>query len=91
MDNYTKKVKVSFEADERSLNDIDDTLEELGKRKLVDDESIKSLRLEISKYKEEQSTLKKLQTNLNEISKLNVEGAKEAREQLEQLISLQEK
>ena len=91
MDSYVKRIDLHLEIDKSSLRDVESTLNELAKGKLVDEESVDKLKAQLDMLNEAKQESKKLQEKLDAIKDLQTDEAKEIRKSLEEQLELRQK
>lgn len=83
MNEFSKRIKLEFDADRASLQNITRSLQALEKTKLIPDTTVHALAEQFKDYSAISETIKALETTLNDLSGLQTEEADQAREALE--------
>ncbi len=88
MDEYKKVVKIVFESDEKSLNDVNASLKALSNAGAISEEDKDALTSQLKDLRQLQAEAKAFQAQITELSQLNTDEAKKAAEVLKEQLKL---
>lgn len=77
MNEFFKTITLEFETDGQNLSSIKSSLDALTKNKLFDEKSAEKLKASLTEFEQKEKAIAKLQKDIAELQKLNIEGSDE--------------
>ena len=91
MKEFVKRIKLEFEADSNSIDEVAKDLDVLKKYKIIDDSTRSRLTEDLKSYKKTQAEIQQLKKQIADISKLETNEAKETVKALKEQVRIRNK